>query len=615
MHIRLAVSITIFCTILINFSIFSQDSVNVYSTLEVKELRKLNEDFTISTVVEKNTFIIDQKGMDHGIILIPFDEITRIMRFDARLVDPKNGRVIKKISPKELREFNSVSRGTFFEDSKFKAFAFDADKFPVQIQVVYEIRQSGNFFINRWIPLPNNTNQSLKSSRLEIHYTAEMGLRYHALDTEISPDSTSVDGNVSLVWMAESVPAFDEVPSDDIPMVLFAPNKFSLNGYAADMKTWEGLAIWQGKLNQGKDELPEALKVQVQEMVKGKNSDFEKIDTLYKYLQQNYRYVSVQLGIGGWMPQSASEVFENKFGECKGLSNLMKAMLKEVGITAQYTEVKAGKDEEDILLDFPAQQFNHIILRVPLGDEILWLECTSKHLPTGYLGDFTSDRHVLVVTDEGGFIDKTPAYDHVRFNSYNFEHEVQIDLTGNTKIVGSYLLEGNAAADLIEASRALSGEQKKNYLNSKLGGQGLVLAEYSIIDITDGVVPKARISFSGQIQKYTQTTGKRIILPISWKKFSKDLLDRGSLSMSEKTVVLLPEGVVLEGNLPDNAIDEDSFKLRIKSSIESNNLTIEKRFDFDKNPEMSEEAIEKSFQRIYTQFNKSISFQKPVANE
>lgn len=615
MHIRLAVSITIFFTILINFSIFSQDSVNVYSTLEVKELRKLNEDFTISTVVEKNIFIMDQKGMDHGIILIPFDEITRIMRFDARLVDPKNGRVIKKISPKELIEFNSVSRGTFFEDSKFKAFAFDTDKFPVQIQVVYEIRQSGNFFINRWIPLPNNTNQSLKSSRLEIHYPAEMGLRYHALDTEISPDSTSVDGNVSLVWMAESVPAFDEVPSDDIPMVLFAPNKFSLNGYAADMKTWEGLAIWQGKLNQGKDELPEALKVQVQEMVKGKSSDFEKIDTLYKYLQQNYRYVSVQLGIGGWMPQSASEVFENKFGECKGLSNLMKAMLKEVGITAQYTEVKAGQDEEDILLDFPAQQFNHIILRVPLGDEILWLECTSKHLPTGYLGDFTSDRHALVVTDEGGFIDKTPAYDHVRFNSYKFEHEVQIDLTGNTKIVGSYLLEGNAAADLIEASRALSGEQKKNYLNSTLGGQGLVLAEYSIVDITDGVVPKARISFSGQIQKYTQTTGKRIILPISWKKFSKDLLDRGSLSMSEKTVVLLPEGVVLEGNLPDNAIDEGSFKLRIKSSIESNNLTIEKRFDFDKNPEMSEEAIEKSFQRIYTQFNKSISFQKPVANE
>lgn len=120
---------------------------------------------------------------------------------------------------------------------------------------------------------------------------------------------------------------------------------------------------------------------------RAKATDFEKIDTLYKYLQRNYRYVSVQLGIGGRMPKSATEVYENKFGECKRLSNLMKAMLKEAGITAQYSKVRVGREEDDIMVDFPAQQFNHIILRVPLSEEVLWLECTSKYLPTGYLGD------------------------------------------------------------------------------------------------------------------------------------------------------------------------------------------------------------------------------------
>jgi hypothetical protein len=135
------------------------------------------------------------------------------------------------------------------------------------------------------------------------------------------------------------------------------------------------------------------------------------------------------------------------------------------------------------------------------------------------------------------------------------------------------------------------------------------------MDLTDGVVPKAKVLFSGQIQKFTQNTAKRIILPLSWRRFSKDLLVHGALSMSEKTVILLPEGLVLEGNLPNNAVDEGSFKLRIKSSMDSNNLTIEKQLAFDKKPETPEEEIEKSFQRIYSQVNKSISFQKPVSNE
>lgn len=615
MFTRISVSAAVFCAFFVSFSLFGQDSASVFSTLEIKELRKINEDYSISTIVEKTILIADQRGLDHGVILIPFDEITRIMRFDAQLVEPKNGRVMKKISPKELREFNNVGRGTFFDDSRFKAFAFDADKFPVQIQVVYEIRQSGNFIINRWIPLPQNTNQELKSSSLEIQYPADMGLRYHSMETDIRPDSTLADGKVSLLWEAQSVPAFVEFPTDDIPMVLFAPNKFSLNGYSEDMNTWEGFAKWQGKLNEGKDELPESVKAQIQEMIKEKNSDFEKIDTLYKYMQQNYRYVSVQLGIGGWMPQPAKEVYDNKFGECKGLSNLMKAMLREAGIEAQYTKVRAGREEDDILLDFPSQQFNHIILRVPLGEEVLWLECTSKYLPTGYLGDFTSNRHVLVITDDGGFLDKTPAYNDIRYNSYQMEHQVHIDPEGNTKIHGSYHFEGNAAADLIEASRALAGDQEKNYLNSKLGGQGLVLSEYSIVDLTDGIVPKAKVSFSGQIQKYTQNTAKRMILPLSWKKFSKDMLEKRALSIAETTIIQLPDGLVLEGKVPENAVDEGALRLKITSTLGENNLTIEKKLDFDPKPDLAKEEIDKYFQQIHTQFNKSISFQKAISNE
>lgn len=99
----------------------------VFSTIEIKESRRLYEDYSLSTILEKTILITDQRGLDHGVILIPFDEISRIMRLHAQLVDPKNGRVIKKISPSELRKFNSVGRGTFFVDNEYKAFTFEID--------------------------------------------------------------------------------------------------------------------------------------------------------------------------------------------------------------------------------------------------------------------------------------------------------------------------------------------------------------------------------------------------------------------------------------------------------------------------------------------------------
>lgn len=73
------------------------------------------------------------------------------------------------------------------------------------------------------------------------------------------------------LWFAHSVPAYSKPRADDFPLVLFAPNKFSLTGYSADMKTWEGFATCQGKLNQGKGELPASLKAQVSEKTKGKS--------------------------------------------------------------------------------------------------------------------------------------------------------------------------------------------------------------------------------------------------------------------------------------------------------------------------------------------------------
>src|SRR5438105_11830585 len=89
----------------------------------------------------------------------------------------------------------------------------------------------------------------------------------------------------------------------------------------------------------------------------------------------------------------------------------MVALLDEAGIKANYVLIRGGDDEEDIITDFPSNQFNHATVCVPFAKDTLWLECTSQTSPAGYIGDFTGNRHALMIDEKGGHIVATTKYE------------------------------------------------------------------------------------------------------------------------------------------------------------------------------------------------------------
>lgn len=159
------------------------------------------------------------------------------------------------------------------------------------------------------------------------------------------------------------------------------------------------------KLIQDRDVLDVSTIEKIKSLVAGVTNPIEKAKIVYKFVQDKTRYISVQIGIGGWEPIAANQVDKVGYGDCKGLTNYTKALLDAVGITSYFTLVYA-QQKRNIVKDFSSMQGNHAILNIPNNGNDIWLECTSQTISFGFLGDFTDDRDVLVVTPEGGIIKK-----------------------------------------------------------------------------------------------------------------------------------------------------------------------------------------------------------------
>ena len=212
-----------------------------------------------------------------------------------------------------------------------------------------------------------------------------------------------------------------------ITFVTIIPKYFSY-GRAGSFDTWKSYGDWHYAVNQDKVVLPAEEQKKVDRLVKDLIDPRKKIEVLYNYMQSKTKYVNVSIDEGGLIPYPASYVCENGYGDCKALTIYMKALLKQAGIESNYCLVNAGDRAKHIISSLPSQQFNHVILGVPLGQDTVWLENTNQQIPTGYLGSFTQDRLVLWVDQDNSQLVKTPKlnFDDVE-ESQAFKYELQLE--------------------------------------------------------------------------------------------------------------------------------------------------------------------------------------------
>lgn len=159
--------------------------------------------------------------------------------------------------------------------------------------------------------------------------------------------------------------------------------------------SWKEIGNWFGSLEQPKVTVTPEIQSKAKELIEGKSSEDEKLRAIYDFVSTRFRYIGIDLGHGRYTPHAASEVFVNRYGDCKDKHTLFAALLQAVGITA-YPVLVSSQYRVDP--SFPTTSlFNHVITAIPRGDSFLFLDSTPEVAPYGVLMRNLRDRMVLVI--------------------------------------------------------------------------------------------------------------------------------------------------------------------------------------------------------------------------
>lgn len=525
-------------------------SVVRYNTVEFSQQN-------MSNGYERCTYIVtilNSKGKDAADFVCFCDKFRDLKKFSGELYNA-NGQLIRKIKKNELK--STEYSAELASDSKMYYFECSTPSYPVTVKYEWEVKhQNGIIGFPVFMP-QDDFNQSVETAEYKLLFPGETPFKHKALRMQDSPVQEASGKTVGYKWTIKNMPALETEsfgPSlmSLVPILYATPTHFMYDGTEGDITDWQSFGNWQYELLKGRDALPPNIKQKLAEITKDAKTDKEKVKSVYNYLAETTRYVSIQLGIGGLQPMPATEVASTGFSDCKGLSNYTAAMLKELGIPSSYTVISTRNKR--LIKDFAtANQMNHVILQVPLPGDTLWLECTNAQLPFGYVHSDIAGNDALLIKETGGEIYRLPTYS----DSLNLEkNKIALSLSKEGQVSGkvdfkSYLFQYEDKSGFTR----ITPKEQIDYLRKEIR---VPQAKVNNVAFTEdkSEFPSIHIQYEVNSDQYGSKTGNRLFIPtnpfrsgfgkLSNKERKHDIYIRYGYQDSDSISFRIPENYTVE---------------------------------------------------------------------
>jgi Domain of Unknown Function with PDB structure (DUF3857) len=409
--------------------------------------------------------VFNEKGLDAIEAAESYNKKLSVNHIDATVYNGF-GIEIKRLKRKDFKDYSSYDGYTMFSDNRNLVLQYTPTEYPYTIVYESEVSTSTTAFIPNWMPI-SSLFVSVEKSILNVDFPSDLGFKTKEIHFDGFPIKKTSENNIHISYFASNIVAIkpeDLTPADGfLPKLMMALESFNLEGVDGTASSWKEYGNWYAdKILTRTDELSEEAKEKIKTLIGNETDPIKKAKIIYKFVQQKSRYVSIQVGIGGWKPMYAKDVDRLGYGDCKALSNYTRSLLKVVGVPAYNTILYGDKYKRNLQDDFVSLQGNHMILCVPDKDKNIFLECTSQDDPFGYQAGFTDDRSVLIIKPDGGEVVKTTQYpdkSNTQISKGNFKIDENGNLTGFVSIVS----DGYQYRQKANLEKELPDEKDKHY--------------------------------------------------------------------------------------------------------------------------------------------------------
>jgi predicted transglutaminase-like cysteine proteinase len=413
------------------------NAVLLYSETNVTVLAadKINTQFRVAYK------ILRPEGREYGMASVFFSPERRVKSLRGWCI-PAQGKDFEVRDKDALDVSLSVDGGELASDNKVRILQIPAPDPGNIVGYEYEVEERPFFLQDRW------DFQRMTPVR-ESHYSLQLpaGWEFKAAWLN-APEIRPVDaGNNLWKWTLQDIKGVRTeaaMPSLQGVMGQMIVTLFSPGGRSTGFSAWRDMGEWYTSLVKDRVQASPEIKEKVAQLVAGKSGSLEKMQAIAQFVQHDIRYVAIELGIGGFQPHAAPEVFSHHYGDCKDKATLMRSMLHEIGVDSYHVLINTRRGT--VGPDMPAHNgFDHAIMAIHMPDgqdhfsaatiqhpkfgRLLFFDPTDEVTPLGEIKGELQANYALLVTPDGGELLALPQQPSA-MNGVRRQAKLTLDATG-----------------------------------------------------------------------------------------------------------------------------------------------------------------------------------------
>ncbi len=378
---------------------------------------------------------------------------------------------------------------------------------------------------------------------------------------------------------------------------------------------------WYRSLTKDLDYNNATIKTKATEITNGVANDLDKIKKIFYWMHDNIRYIAFEDGIAGFKPEKAENVLQKKYGDCKGMANLTKALLKSIGFDARLCWIGTNHIAYDYSTPSIAVD-NHMICALMYQGKTYFLDATENYIGFNEYAERIQGRQVLIEDGDKYIYTKVPITTYVQnldlekskltINGKNIEGTVYREWQGEEK--------ENIFFELNAIKKENSTDAFINFL--KKGNSDYFITNFKTSDLTNYDKPLT-VNYQIAHNNAVSVFGNELYVDIDYRKelmsATIDIKERQldywfsyKLNTQIEVELTIPDGYAATAVPANVAIKTDDYEFSATILKLPNKLKYTKNIIF-KNPHLKKTKFEqwnKDIEKLTAFYNEQIILTK-----